>query len=133
MQRTRALLRRHPAMLAALLFCTLLIRALVPAGYMPEVAGGTITLTLCSGTMPAEPTTVAMPGMHHGSGHDGKTKAEQPCAFAGLTAPALGSADALLLLAALAFAFLLALAPQPLSLPAPAHLRPPLRAPPLTA
>ena len=130
MQRTRALLRNHPALLAALLFCTLLIRSLVPAGYMPEVASGTITLTLCSGTMPAEPMTVAMPGMHHGDDHDGKPKAEQPCAFAGLAAPALGSTDTLLLAAALAFAFLVAIAPRPLRIAVPARLRPPLRAPP---
>lgn len=134
MQRARLIILRHPALLAALLFCTLLAKALVPAGYMPTIAGGTIVIELCSGTIPAKPV-VSMPGMHHGQpDHGTPVKAEQPCAYAGLASPALASVDPGLLATALAFAFLLVLLQSVLAPPAPpARLRPPLRAPPTTA
>ena len=84
----------------------LLMKLLVPAGFMPVVSEGGITIEICAGTVPArtsmEPGMAAgmaatMPGMHHqdqsdhqdGSDHQGR---EMPCAFAGLTAPAHASA-----------------------------------------
>ena len=134
MQRARSIMVRHPALLAGLLFCVLLTRAIVPSGYMPSVAGGTITLVLCSGTGPVKAIAVSMPGMHHGGETESPAKPEQPCAFAAMAGPMLASADAVLLTAALAFVFLLALLPRALVLPTPpARLRPPLRAPPLPA
>ena len=125
-------LLRHPTLVAGLLFCALLLRMAVPAGYMPVVSGGWISLELCPGTMPASDSP-SVAGMHHGSGkHDAPVKAEQPCVFAGLAAPALGAADPLLVLAALLFTFVLALHGGALRRPPPpARLRPPMRAPPL--
>ena len=131
----------HRAIVAALIVCALAVRLLVPAGYMPAVVGGSLRLELCSGTAPAAPAPVAMAGMHHapvaGTEHgppkpDAPASAGQPCAFAGLAAAALGSADPLLLASALAFVVLLAVRGRALRLPAPPpRLRPPLRAPPL--
>ena len=133
MPSTRALMLRHPVLVATLLFCALIVRVLVPAGYMPVAGGGALMLQLCPGTAPA--AAAPMAGMHHdGAKHDAPGKAEQPCAFAGLAAPALGSTDPALLLAALAFVLLLAISGGVLTIPAPpSHLRPPLRAPPLPA
>ena len=98
---------------------------------MLDASGGSITVELCSGY---GPMTMAMPmpgTTHHGGKHDGG-KAEQPCAFAGLNAPAVGGADPLLLAMALAFvmaaAFWIDLRPAPRR---SRHLRPPLRGPPL--
>ncbi|SFR76275.1 DUF2946 family protein [Sphingomonas jatrophae] len=131
MHAARALILRHRALAAALFACAMLLRLLVPVGYMPVVSGGTIRLELCAGVMPVKAEPV-MHGMHHGKQTPGEhPKAEQPCAFAGLSMPSLGAADPLLLAAALLFAFLIAL--RPASAPAPrlrARLRPPLRAPP---
>ena len=118
--------------MVGLLFCALILRVLVPAGYMPAWSGGTPTLQLCPGSVPA---AAPMAGMHHGAvKHEAPASPEQPCDFAGLAAPVLGSADPVLLIAALAFAFALAVSGGALSLPAPpSRLRPPLRAPPLPA
>lgn len=138
------LLLRHPLLVALLLACALASRVAVPAGFMPVAGAGGTTLQPCPGTMPAP---IAMADMHHTGAHQGgvhqggahhgdrddaPAKAEQPCAFAGLALPALGSADPVLLAAALAFAFLLAVTGACLVPGGPtARLRPPLRAPPL--
>jgi hypothetical protein len=133
MQRARSTMMRHPALLAALMFCALLARALVPVGYMPAASGGIMTLVLCPGATLARPPAMNMSGMHHGE-PDRPVKAEQPCAFSAMAGPLLAPMGAALLVAALAFAFLIALLPVALVLPAsPARLRPPLRAPPVPA
>ena len=79
-----------------LIALTLLMKIVVPNGYMLGSSNGTITIEICSGYGPVT-MTMAMPGMAH---HDDKPdhgKAEQPCAFAGLNAPAMSGADPLLL------------------------------------
>jgi len=131
-------LRRHRRLAAWLLTLALLLKMLVPSGYMLDTSGRSIGLVLCSGMAPAR--VVAMPhtamhGMAHHNGHDGKKDgqtAEQPCAFAGLNAASLPAADPILL--ALAIAFIVATtvryAGQKL-VRARAYLRPPLRGPPI--
>jgi len=130
-------------MLAAwLLTLALLLKMIVPSGYMLDSSGGSIGLVLCSGMAPAPAApshAMAMPGMPHhatrdtghGSKKDGQT-AEQPCAFAGLNAVSLAATDPILL--ALAIAFVIATVFRQVS-QKPAHarayLRPPLRGPPL--
>jgi hypothetical protein len=116
----------------ALLACVLAARLLVPAGFMPVVAQGVVTLQPCPGVLPAGP----MPGRQDMAGmahHGEEPRVEMPCSFAGMGAAALGSAPPLLLAAAIAFVFLgvRRLAAQVLR--APPRLRPPLRAPPLSA
>lgn len=120
----------------ALLICaaTLVLKLLVPTGYMINSDHGRFTITICSGTVPRT-MTMAMPGMHgempdHGQSTD-HSKAEAPCAFAGLSAPALAAVDPIQLAALIAFLMSLGLAG--LALPPPSrrtYLRPPLRGPP---
>lgn len=144
------LAQRHLA--ALICAAALLLKLLVPAGYMIAVDEGRFTITLCSGTAPRT-VTMTMPGMHgdmagmhgaahrriHASGHGAKDhggstdhdKAEMPCAFAGLTAASLAAVDAILL--ATLIAFVMTVGPAGRALPPTlrrAHLRPPLRGPP---
>ncbi len=125
----------------AALFCAaaLLLKLLVPTGYMIANDRGTITISICSGVT-SRTMTMAMPGMgddmasmpdHAPSKDNGKT--ETPCAYAGLSAQALGAIDPVMMVAALAFVAALALSavPRPVLRPVP-YLRPPLRGPPLS-
>lgn len=120
----------------AILICaaTLLLKLLVPTGYMIANDHGRIAITLCPDTGPA-PTTIDMPGMHgdmadHGKSKD-HSKAEMPCAFSGLSAAVLGAIDPIQLAALIAFVIALGLTPSFLPAPSqPAYLRPPLRGPP---
>ena len=113
---------------------TLLLKLLVPTGYMIDNEHGQIAITICSGTAPAT-MTMEMPGMHgdvldHGKSKD-HGKAEMPCAFSGLSAAMTGAIDPIQLAAMIAF--VLAIGISPIVLPTPTrriYLRPPLRGPP---
>ncbi len=135
----RLLAQRHLAVL--LCVAVLLLKLLVPTGYMIANDRGAITIVTCSG-MTTE--AMAMPGMgddmatmkaampdHAPSTDHGKT--EMPCAYAGLSAQILGAVDPVILLAALAIVAASALltAPGATLQPHP-YLRPPLRGPPLS-
>jgi hypothetical protein len=114
----RHLFLDHRTLSAWLIVCALAMKILVPAGFMPVVSGGTVTIQICGGTMPAEiPAThmaKAMPGMtHHQNDKTDHQGREMPCAFSGLSAPLLAAVDTLLLAVAIAFI-----------------IRPPLRGPP---
>ena len=134
MNALRRQIRRHFALAWVLIAAALLVKALVPAGYMTVVSGGTISVQICSGVA-GKTMEIAVPGMlakHGGQDHPGK--AEMPCAFAGLAVPSLAAADAGLLV--LAIAFILAVSwrePGATLAPRVPHLRPPLRGPPATA
>jgi hypothetical protein len=126
-----ALIRKH--LLARrwlacwLLAVALLTRMIVPTGFMPVLANGTVTMQLCTGHGTVEVNLPAPSGKQ-----TPVTKADMPCPFAGLAMPGLAGADPLLL--AIAIAFILALGFAPVHLPrayAPPRLRPPLRGPPL--
>lgn len=116
---------------ALLLAAAMLLRLLVPNGFMLDRADGVVALELCSGTGPMlmGGPAAAMP-MHH---HDGKAaKADMPCAFSGVAADALGGIDPILYVALVAF--VMAVARAAVMRPAlvrRTHLRPPLRGPPL--
>ena len=117
----------HPALAASILAAAMLLRVLVPVGFMPVVEHGRIALVVCPGVTRAAP---AMAGMaHHG---DDAATAADGCAFADLSLPVLPGADPALLAAAILFlivtARLLAHAPPPHAAP---RLRPPLRGPPI--
>lgn len=78
------LTQRHLAVLICA--ATLLLKLLVPTGYMIDNDHGRMTVTICSGTAPPTMTT-EMPGMHgnmpdHGESKD-HGKAEIPCASQG--------------------------------------------------
>lgn len=68
----RLTLRFAVALLALLFSVTL--RALIPVGYMPDVADDGFHLVICSGTAPAD--------THGDSDHKGSAEAGPVCAFA---------------------------------------------------
>ncbi len=120
----------------AILICaaTLLLKLLVPGGYMIDRASGHFTITICPGiATPA--AAAAMPGMHGDMPDHGKTddrgKADMPCAFSGLSAAALSATDPLQLAALIVFVMAMGFARRVLP-PGIAweRLRPPLRGPP---
>src|SRR6185437_1422791 len=77
--------------LAALFFFALLLRALVPAGFMiGTAASGAPALVLCPGFEPPPAVhRVAMHGQMRAHHHDPATHHEAPCPFGALAAPAL--------------------------------------------
>lgn len=112
----------------------LLLKLMVPTGYMIGSDHGRLAITVCSGTTPGT-MTMAMPGMRGGSGGHGTSKehgkTEMPCAFAGLSAAMLAAVDPVLLAGLIAFVMAIGLVGTVLPTPsAAAHLRPPLRGPP---
>lgn len=127
-------LLRNRLLVSWLLAAALLMKVLVPPGYMASVSAGSITIEMCSGSGPQK-MVMAMPGMTHHPEEKGKhNKPEMPCAFSGLSAPSLAAADPLLL--TLAIAFIIATVfrigrTRPVTIPA--FLRPPLRGPPATS
>jgi hypothetical protein len=126
----------------AVLICAaaLLMKLLIPAGYMIANDHGRIAITICSGVAPATAMPADMHGMHgampdHGSSDHDRSKdhgkAEMPCAFAGLTAATLGSIDPIQLASLIAFVLSVGLVGiRPPAPSGPAYLRPPLRGPP---
>lgn len=113
---------------------TLLLKLLVPTGYMIDGDHGRIAITICSGITPAA-MTMDMSGMNsdmadHGTSKD-HDKPEMPCAFAGLSAAMTGAIDpielAALIIFILALGLIASIAPAP---SCRTHLRPPLRGPP---
>ena len=131
--RRHLLQRRFVAL--GLVALALLLKLVVPTGYMIGTENGALTIELCSG---AGPMKMAMPmaGMVHGSDHkDDHAKADMPCAFAGLTLPSLAAADPLLLAAAIGFIIRTVFRTSAHAAPGrvPPYLRPPLRGPPAAA
>lgn len=131
----RAFFRTHRRLALGLVALALVIKALIPAGYMlsgdPGQGPRVLTVTICgdaSGRQLVKQIEVPSKGA---ADH---AKAEGTCAWGLLAHAALSGADALLLAAALAFILALGFAP---SRPAPpaqrSHLRPPLRGPPAFA
>lgn len=125
-------MRSQPWFVALIVAAALLVRLLVPAGFMPVFAGGAVTIAVCTGDGPMQ-VIIPAPGAT-GQHDDRGGHATSPCAFADLALPAIGGADPVLLAAALLFVIAAALAAVAA---APhrriAHLRPPLRGPPLPA
>ncbi|MFW2852502.1 DUF2946 family protein [Sphingomonas sp. TX0543] len=131
MHRLRRLVFANRPFACAIIALALLLKIAIPAGFMPTVSNGQIVVSICSGMGPAT-MVMTVPGLEHKSDNDGHPgKAEQPCAFAGLSALSLPAADPILLAAAILF--VLALGTRPLTLSASSivsYLRPPLRGPP---
>ncbi len=137
-------MRRHlvhrPQAAALLLAAALLMKLMVPAGFMPVAQHGALTIVPCDGYGPQQAPAASHHGGHdsHGSGghsqpehhHQGK---QMPCDYSVLGAPGLAGGDPI------------AFVPPGFLRPARgadrtgdaaeprriAHLRPPLRGPPL--
>lgn len=127
-----------------LCLAALALRLLIPAGHMPVIDAGGLAIVAC----PDAAAPMAIPRdrntpphharTHRTGGHDdrhddGDRGGGQVCAFAGLSAPLLGGADPLLLVAVLAWIAATALAMRPLRIVrCTPHLRPPPQGPPAT-
>lgn len=128
----RAFLRDHRRLALGLVVLALLIKALIPSGYMlSDRAGHVLTVTIC-GDASGQTLTKQIEVPAQGKGDH--AKAEATCAWGLLAMAALGGADVMLLAAALAFILALGFAAVRPALPARrSHLRPPLRGPPAFA
>lgn len=133
----RRILTRNPWFAASIVAAALLMRVLIPTGYMAVRSAEGITIELCSGVIApmTSKAVTAMPAMHHGSDkRNGHATPESPCAFAALAAPTLAAADPLVLALAIAFVFAAIFRPAEICPPAGlSFLRPPLRGPPVIA
>lgn len=135
MVRLHPVLRHHPWLVPVLLVLALLVKAMVPAGFMLSPATERfLMVTICADASGAhKQLRIVIPDNGDAGGdHDEAAQKGQPCAFSGLGHAALSGADMLLLAAALAFILLIGFAPRP-ALPArdTPFVRPPLRGPPL--
>ena len=148
MQYVRLLIaQRHIAV--AICVAALLLKLIVPTGYMIDASRGHFAIIACPGTVaaPAANAMTGMSGMHaampdhgmqsdHGGAKDhdpsgGHAKVELPCAFAGLSAAALGAVDPILIATFVAFVMLLGYrAGYSPPVVQRSFLRPPLRGPP---
>lgn len=137
MNAVRRHLMRHRLSAAWLIALALLMKMLVPTGYMIGTATGSLTIELCPSYAPVK-VAASMPGMAHHQDAEHHPKEQHqgkempPCAFSGLSAPSLAGADPLLLATAIAFVILtVSRLPAHSTLPdKPDFLRPPLRGPP---
>ncbi|MDX3911249.1 MAG: hypothetical protein QHC67_15735 [Sphingobium sp.] len=131
MQAIRRLVFDNPKLAGFVLALALALKLVVSAGYMPVISGGQFIVSICSGTGPVT-MVMTIPGTgQEKKGGEQPGKAEQPCAFASLSAPLLAAADPLLLASAILFVLALGLrVVVPLATVAPPYLRPPLRGPP---
>jgi hypothetical protein len=131
----RLLLRTHYRLAMMLVALALLVKAIVPAGYMVGQSSKTFTVTICadgSGEMQSRAIIVPMKPGSNGS-HEA-ARSGKACAYSATSMAALSGADAPLLAIALLFILALGFAPlKPLQLHQIHHLRPPLRGPPALA
>jgi hypothetical protein len=129
----RLIAQRHLATL--LLAATLMLKLLVPTGYMIGSDHGRPMIELCSGVL-VQSAAMAMPEMHSGAADHGKPrdhgKPEMPCAFSSLSAASIAFSDPLILATLIAFvmAISLSIAVRPPS-GRRGYIRPPLRGPPI--
>ena len=145
MRALRYQIAKNPALAAMILAAAMLLRVIVPAGFMPEMSSGRIAIVICSGYGTSSTMMMAMPGMDAGQStadqHQGDHRsndhhggAEMPCGFSALSLPGLSGADPILLVLAIAAIMALAIGASPRLAIAPiARSRPPLRAPPILA
>jgi hypothetical protein len=128
----RAFFRAHHRLAFGVVALALVIKALVPAGYMPSGQARILTIAICADASSGQATKQIVVPSDGKSGE--RTKAEGACAWGMLAMAALGAADMLLLAFALAYILTLGLAPSHAAPPArAAFLRPPLRGPPAFA
>lgn len=127
--RLRLHIQRHRLLAGWLVGAALLLKLLVPSGFMPVVSGASFTMILCT-SYGTQQVVMTSPGHESGDGQHA-AKAEMPCAFAGLGTPSLAAGDAITLAVAIALVFAaVAFAAADQHVGRVANLRPPLRGPP---
>lgn len=121
------------------LLAALVMRAVVPVGYMVSHAAGEVRISFCSGTVPAARDSQAIAAIRqleaiaakNNAGHEPAQEAAKACPYGVLSHGTVAGADPSLLAAAVAFVLALGLAVPTLPTPRkPQFLVPPLRAPP---
>lgn len=132
----RAFFLRHRATALAVIALALMMKALVPAGFMLDSGSRVLSVRLCEDSIGRVDHQVALtiktikttaPTGKHVAAHD-------VCPFSSLAHASLGGADPVQLALALLFILALGLAPRtPLRLPRVLRLQPPAQAPPLPA
>ena len=135
MSALRALIRSQRRLALLLLALSLAMKALLPAGFMLDAGNGAARVTLCGQGLDRAAGELFLAHQQPAPGHPGGAHDGDACPFATLTLAAVSVAA--VALAAVAQALRAAPAPavpagRPRSRP-PSHLRPPLRAPPVTA
>lgn len=83
MRRRETITTRGSGWALALLFCALLVRAMVPAGWMPVASGNGYSIEFCTGKG-AVSMWVDGAGKVHKQKPASREGADQPCAFSGL-------------------------------------------------
>jgi hypothetical protein len=134
MNHLRAFLRLHPGLAALILCAALMMRALVPVGFMPQIGARSITIEICADATGQH--LLRQIDVPLAAGHGAKHSKSDggPCAFGGMAHAMLGGVDGWLLAGALAFILLRGFAQVRVAAPLErAYLRPPLRGPPLHA
>lgn len=87
--RTR-LTRENRAFALWIVACALMLRILVPAGWMPGTgADGALRITLCTGQGMVEAWVDGNGAIHDKAPQKSEPRTDQPCSFAGLGAAAL--------------------------------------------
>lgn len=94
----------------------LMMKMLVPAGFMPTVSSSTILIQLCSANG-LQTVMMKIPGKAGDSDTADHQQAEMPCAFSGLSSPTLAGADPILLARAIAFILAAGFLPLAFALP----------------
>ena len=126
----RHLLRHHRHLAGLVLALALLLKVVVPSGFMVSSTTGSVAIVICDGHGPMT-ASATMADMHHRGEKQNHQGGDSPCAFSGLTAPVLSSTDPAILVIAIAFILIIAehlvARPRPSTTP---FLRPPLRGPP---
>lgn len=113
-----------------MLALALVMKVLVPTGFMPGGSDGRLAVRICAEPGSALMLTVPLKA---GERHGDPATSDGACPYAALGHAALGGADPLVLAAALAFILLLGFARAPvLRLDRWHHRAPPPRGPPLT-
>lgn len=79
-------------MALCLIGAAMLIRSLVPAGFMPVASHGVIYVQLCTGHG-RQIIAMEIPGRAPDRDNSQNANSDMPCAFAGLASPALTGAD----------------------------------------
>lgn len=132
----RAFALKHRGFAALVVALALVMKALLPVGYMVGTVDGsggkTITLEICDGQPDHALAKVLVPLAGKGDRTDDpKHKGASDCPFSALSFGTMAADDAAFVLAAILFVFALAFLP-PVALPLPRlrFLSPPLRGPP---
>jgi hypothetical protein len=129
----RSFLARHRWLAIWLAGTALMMKVLVPAGFMPTVSSGAISVQLCSG-QGLQTAMLEIPGKSGDHDPTEHKQSETPCAFSGLSSPVIAAADPALLAIAIAFILAMGFLPVAFVLPvASPSLRPPPIGPPPAA